>query len=677
MDSRLRGNNRGREGNDRRKRKVIIMNENRPSPESLLARIKEEEKEQIKGKLKIFFGAAPGVGKTHAMLESALEKLAEGVDIIAGIVETHGRKDIAVMLSKLEQLPYREIDYHGRILREFDLDKALLRKPVIILVDELAHTNLPGSRHSKRWQDIKELLSRGIDVYSTLNVQHLESINDVVAQITGVTVREIVPDVVLEEANAVELIDLPLDDLLKRLQEGKVYAPDQAELAKKNFFNKGNLIALRELALRVTAERVNAQVLSYRENQSIQKTWPTTERLLVWINHDAASAKLVRVARRMAARLRAKWMVVYIQSTKIKKLSSVEEHHLAHNFSLAERLGGETFTLTGRDSIGEVINFARDCNVTKLVIGKDISSRLKILFFGNAVEELIRRSGDMDVYIVKGGYDKTPRLLPIVSFNKPTIKLSSYIYGIAQVIFCTLLGLILSKHLELSNLNMIYLLGIVVVAMRGERGPAIFTSLLSVIAFAFFFVPPTYSFAVPHVKYLFNFVSMFVVALIISHLTIITKQQTGIARLRERRTAALYALNRKLASCRGMDKIVYTAAQHIAEVFDSEVAILLPDEQDKLIVMVNQGEKELVLDEKEESVARWVYDLGQVAGFGTQTLPFIKALYVPLLGAKEVVGALRVLPINSKRLLIPEQIHLLETFAHQVALVIEVEKLAT
>lgn len=652
------------------------MNEKRPSPEALLARIKEEEKEQANGKLKIFFGSAPGVGKTHTMLEAALEKLSEGIDVVAGIVETHGRKDIDTMLARLERLPQREVDYHGRILREFDIDKALMRKPAIILVDELAHTNLPDSRHAKRWQDVKELLGRGIDVYSTLNVQHLESINDIVAQITGVTVRETVPDIILEEANSVELVDLPPDDLLKRLQEGKVYAPEQAELATKNFFNKGNLIALRELALRITAERVNAQVLSYRESQAIQKTWPTTERLLVWINHDASSAKLIRVARRMAARLQAKWMAVYIEPAKAKKMTDVQQHHLTYNFSLAERLGAETFTLSGRDPIGELINFARDCNVTKLVVGKDVGSRIKMLFFGSVVEELIRRSGDMDVYIVKGGYDKSPRLLPIVKF-KPTSRPSSYLYGVATVTLATLLGLILSKRFELSNLNMIYLLGIVLVAMRGERGPAIFTSLLSVIAFAFFFVAsPRYSFSIPDPKYLVNFTAMFVVAVIISHLTIITKQQTGIARLRERRTAALYALNRKLASCRGIDKILHTAAQHIAEVFDSQVALLLPDDNDKLIVRVNQG-SEFVLDEKEESVARWVYDLGQIAGFGTQTLPFIKALYIPLLGAKAVLGALRVLPADPNRLLIPEQIHLLETFAHQVALVIEVEQLAT
>ena len=651
------------------------MTKQRQNPEILLARIKEDAKEQVAGKLKIFFGAAPGVGKTHAMLESALEKISEGIDVIAGIVETHGRKDIANILTKLEQLPRREIDYHGRILHEFDLDRALHRKPTIILIDELAHTNLSGSRHAKRWQDIKELLNRGIDVYSTLNVQHLESINDIIAQITGITVRETVPDIILEEANAVELIDLPLDDLLKRLHEGKVYAPDQAELAKKNFFNHGNLIALRELALRITAERVNAQVLSYREHQSIQKTWPTTERLLVWINHDAASAKLVRVARRMAARLRAKWIAVYIQSPKAKKLTSVEEHHLAHNFRLAERLGGEVFTLNGRDQIGEVINFARDCNVTKLVVGKDIGSRLKTLFFGSVVESLIRQSGDMDVYIVKGGYDKNPRLLPIIAF-RPTSRLSSYLYGGIAVALCTLFSIVLSKHFALSNLNMIYLLGIVIVAMRGERGPAIFASILSVLAFAFLFVPPYYSFSIPHPKYLLDFLGMFVVAVIISQLTIITKQQTGVARLRERRTAALYALNRKLASCRGMDKILHTAAQHIAEVFDSQVAILLPHDEDKLIVQVNQGEA-FILDEKEESVARWVYDLGQIAGLGTQTLPFAKALYLPLLGAKSIIGVLRVLPVDSERLFIPEQIHLLETFAHQVALVIEVEQLAT
>lgn len=650
------------------------MPEKRPDPETLLARIKQEEKLQVTGKLKIFFGAAPGVGKTHAMLEEAIEKLSEGMDVVAGIVETHGRKEIQSLIKKLEHIPKREIDYHGRILNEFDIDKALSRHPSLILVDELAHTNLPNSRHTKRWQDVKELLNKGIDVYTTLNVQHLESLNDVIYQITGITVRETVPDVILEEANAVELVDLPPDDLIKRLQEGKVYAPDQADLAAKNFFNMGNLFALRELALRVTAERVNAQILSYRESQAIQKTWPTTERLLVWINHDESSAKLVRVARRMAARLQAKWMAVYVESPKPEKLTDVEKHHLSYNFNLAERLGGETFTLNGRDPIEEIINFARDCNVTKIVIGKEIRSRWKTIFFGSIVNELIRRSGDMDIYAVKGGYDKSPRLLPIITF-KPTSTWQSYLIGLIAVILCTALGFILNKHFELSNLNMLYLLAIVLVAMRGERGPAIMTSLLSVLAFDFFFVPPQFLFVINKTQYLMSLVAMLIIALITSHLTLITKRQTSIARLRERRTAAMYALNRKLASCRGIDKILHTSVQHIAEVFDSQVAALLPDENDNLILRANQGD-DLTLDEKELGVVKWVYDTGQMAGLGTQTLPFAKAIYVPLLGAKAIVGILRVLPADPNRLLIPEQTHLLETFAHQISLVIEVEQLA-
>ncbi|MFA6409360.1 MAG: DUF4118 domain-containing protein [Gammaproteobacteria bacterium] len=651
------------------------MTDKRPDPETLLARIKAKEGRESTGKLKIFFGAAPGVGKTHTMLEDALARVDEGLDVVAGIVETHGRTEIESMLSQLEQLPKLKINYHGRIIQEFDIDKALQRKPAILLIDELAHTNAPHSRHTKRWQDVKEILERGIDIYTTLNVQHLESLNDIVSQITGVVVRETVPDSILEQADVVELVDLPPDDLLKRLQEGRVYAPEQAELAQQNFFNKGNLLALRELALRVTTERVNAQMLSYREDQSIQKTWPTTERLLVCIDPNADSAKLIRAARRMASRLQAEWMAVYIETVKRAKLPETAQHHLENNFRLAERLGGETFTLSGRDVVEELISFARDRNVTKIVIGKAMQPRFKTFLFGSIIDELLRRSGDIDIYAIQGGDEKNHRMLPIVNLRIESTW-QAYLLSFVTILFCTLFGVAFFSHFELSNLAMLYLLGVVLVSIRGRRGPAILSAFLSVLSFAFFFVPPRYTFASHDVQYLLTCVVLLIIGLVVSHITIQTQRHAVLSRLRERRATAMYALSRKLASSRGLEQILKTALQHIADVFDSQAAALLPNTNDQLQIRATTGE-EFVMDDKEQSVARWVFDMGQVAGLGTQTLPVVPAVYVPLLGKQSIVGVLRVQPATHDRFAIPEQLHLLETFANQTALVIEVDHLSS
>ena len=624
------------------------MTDKRPDPELLLARIKADEKKETKGKLKIFFGAAPGVGKTHTMLEDAISRKKEGFDIVAGIVETHDRKEIEAMLSQLEEVPRRKINYHGRVLQEFDIDKVLERRPSIILIDELAHTNLPNSRHAKRWQDVKEILDRGIDVFTTLNVQHLESLNDIVLQITGITVRETVPDAILEEADVVELVDLPPDDLLKRLHEGQVYAPEQAELAKQNFFNKGNLIALRELALRITAERVSAQVLSYREHEAIQKTWPTTERVLVCIGANAESAKLIRAARRMAARMQAEWTAVYTTTTRQSKLSDVERHHLENNFRLAERLGGDTYTLTAKDIASELIAYARDRNVTKIVISKKTQSRFKTFFLGSLIDELLRRSGDIDIYAIQGGYEKSHRFLPIITLQH-TSTWQEYLLSVFVIFLVSVIGFIGLGRYEIGNLAMVYLLGVVLVSARGRRGPAILSAVLSVLSFDFFFVTPKYSFALHDIHYLVTCLVMLIVGLIISHLTIKSERQAALARIKERRVSAMYALSRKLANSRGLDKILQTAVSHIADVFDAEVAALLPDSKNKFVVQANSGEA-FSIDEKEESVAKWVYAMGQVAGLGTQTLPFVPAVYVPLLGKKSIVGVLRVVPADKDRL---------------------------
>lgn len=647
------------------------MEDKRPTPESLLIRAEEEARQQKSGRLKLFLGAAPGVGKTYTMLEDAVSKRAEGLDVVAGIVETHGRKETEAMLQDLECLPRQIIEYHGNQLSEFDLDRALARHPALILIDEMAHTNAPGLRHTKRWQDIKELLDHGIDVYSTLNVQHIESLNDVVAQITGIIVRETVPDSMLELADTIELVDLPPDDLLKRLQDGKVYVPAQAELATQHFFRKGNLTALRELALRVTAERVNAQVLSQRRDQSILQTWPTTERFLVCIGPNVSSTKLIRATRRMAARINAEWLAVYVESPRFR-LSEEERNKAIQNLRLAEQLGAETLTLSGTDAVKEIIEFARSRNITKIVLGKQVRPRWQDRLFGSLVNELVRQSGEIDIYIIRGDAENS-RPQP---FNLPRPRISWMDYGIAISIvgMATLIDFLIYPTVGLNTLIMIYLLAVVLIATRGHRGPSSFASLLSVLAYDFFFLPPRYSFMVANTQYLITSLVMLVVAQIISQLTFITWQQAQSARLREQRTAALHGLSQQLARSRGTQAILRIALRYIAEVFDSEVQVLLPQDNQQLI-MQDGYQGNIAINEKEKSVAAWVYSNGQIAGLGTETLPSSEAVYVPLLGSHKIVGVLRVCPNDAQRLTIPEQLHLLEACANQIALVLEVDRL--
>jgi two-component system sensor histidine kinase KdpD len=651
------------------------MNDKRPDPDALLSRVKAAEQKRTRGKLKVFFGASPGVGKTYAMLEAARAQKAAGEDPVVGIVETHGRGETAALLEGLETLPALTVDYRGSKLREFDLDAALKRKPRLILVDELAHTNLEGSRHPKRWQDVQELLGSGIDVYTTLNVQHLESLNDIVAQITGVVVRETLPDSVLEEADEVELVDLPPEDLLRRLEEGKVYAPDQAQRALKNFFRKGNLTALREIALRRTADRVNDQVQDYRKDQSITQTWATSERIMVCVGPSPASASLVRSAHRMAKSLKAEWIAVTVETPSQAKLPKAVRAQALQHLRLAEQLGAETASLSGQHFAEEVLNYARDRNVTKIVIGKPPASLWRRLFIPSPVDLLIRDSGDIDIYVTQGGPEKNPRPLssPPLPGAKP-LGATPYLWAVVSVLASTGLAWVLFPHVNLANLIMVYLLGILAVSSRLSLGPSTLASFLSVIAFDFFFVSPRFSFAVSDTQYIFMFLVMLLVGLSISNLTVRVRQQAKLSRLRERRTAALYALSRELASTRGTQELLRIAVKHIAEVFESDVIALLPDEQGRLKVQCGTSET-FTLSPKEMGVAHWSYDLGQVAGRGTDTLPASEALYVPLLASGEPVGALGVKPRDPERLFILEQLHLLEAFAHQSALAVAGDRL--
>jgi two-component system sensor histidine kinase KdpD len=642
----------------------------RINPEILLERAKEEERQDTRGKLKIYLGAAPGVGKTYAMLKDAAAKRKQGLDVLIGLVESHSRKDIEDLLEGLEILPRQIIEYRGRKLEDFDLDAALKRNPGLILMDEMAHTNVEGLRHAKRWQDIKELLDRGIDVYTTLNVQHIESLSDDISQIIHAPIKETVPDLMLEMADTIELIDLPPEDLLKRLQEGKVYFPEQAELAKEGFFRKGNLIALRELALRVTAERVGAQVLLYRQGLGIKHIWSTREKILVCVGTETEDLQLVRAARRLATSLQAEWVAVHVDSSKIN-LTEQQRNNAVKNLQIASRLGAETAILTGYDLVKEIMSYAREQNITLIMVWKHIRPRWKDLFSFRLADELVRNSREIDVYIMTGNEDPVER--PQINRSSSSMLLRIYLITLGIVALCTIMNLALYRFVDRSSLIVIYLVGVTVVALFGKVGPSFFASILSVIVYGVFFLSNSYKLSAIDLGYLGTLAVMILLTQIISHLTIQTRWQAIAARSAERRAAALHKLSRKLASTRGVDKLLNIGVHYVADVFDSEVMALLPENQILKIRTSSSGEE--LLNVKEQSVAQWVYDLGQIAGLGTDTLPFSEAMYIPLLASQGTMGVLRIHPKHPDILFTPEQMNFLETCANQIALTIEVDRL--
>lgn len=644
------------------------MNQPRPDPDALLKRVQAEEARKAQGKLKVFFGANPGVGKTYAMLEAAHEQRRDGVDVVIGVVETHGRAETEALVDELEVLPRRVVGYRGATLQEFDLDAALARYPTIILIDELAHTNAPGQRHAKRWQDVQELLKAGITVYTTVNVQHLESLNDVVTQITGVRVRETVPDSVLERADDVELIDLPPDDLLQRLKDGKVYVPEQIQRAIQHFFTKGNLIALRELALRRTAERVDQQMEVYRRDHAVVRTWPAAETIMVCVNMKPRGPRLIRAARQMAVDLHAKWIAVYVQLPRHLGLSQTERDRLVQTLRLAEQLGAETVTLTGEDVAQELLSYAQNRNATKIIVGKPVRSWWKEWVFGSVVSDLVHQSGEIDIYVITGEAGEGQ---PLVRRSlRRTSDVSEYAYASLGVLIATAVAWLMFPYFAAANLIMMYLIAVIVIAILWGRGPSVLASVLSVAAFDFFFVPPYFSFAVSDIQYLLTFAVMLVAALVISNLAVRLHQQAELARYRERRTGVLYAMSRDLATHRGTGMLAQLAAKHLRDVFDAQVAIFLADAEKR--VQLQRGELLFFeLDPKEAGVAQWVFDHSERAGVGTDTLPGASALYLPLVGSAGAIGVVAVRSKDSGFLLDPEQLHLLESLVNQVALAIE------
>jgi len=634
----------------------------------LLRRVQEEEAREKRAKLKVFFGAAPGVGKTYAMLAEAQERRAEGLDVVIGVVETHGRSETAALTEGLEILPRIELAYAGQFMPEFDLAAALQRRPGLILMDELAHSNVMGSRHAKRWQDVMELLDAGFDVYTTLNVQHLESLKDVVAQITGVLVRENVPDTVLERADEVELVDLPPDDLLVRLKEGKVYLPDQARHARDHFFRKGNLLALRELALRHTAESVDAQMRRYMASEGIHKTWAAGDRLLVCVGPGELSERLIRGTRRMAGALGAPWLALYVESRKHLRFTEADRTRIEDNLRLAEKLGGETAVIEGGGSLDDdILTFARDRNITKLVVGKPSRPRWMELVMGSTVDDLIRHSGDIDVYVISGEPGREPAA-PLLR-RTITSPARNYLLSALVVVISSALAALIFRRTELADIVMVYLLGILIVATRFGRGPSLLASILSVAALDFLFVPPYLTFVVTDFRHVGTFAVMLLMGVVIGNLTERIRAQARLARGREQRTHALYRLGQELARSAGSAALVASAIQNVATQFQGQGVVLQPDEHGRL--QTPDHPMAFPLNDQELGVAQWVFDHAEPAGLGTLTLPGARATYLPLRGVAGPIGVMGVLPEGAPRWVEPDQRQLLEAFATQTALALE------
>lgn len=651
-----------------------MPDESRPDPDQLLARVQSEERQNVRGRLKIFLGYAAGVGKTFAMLEAAHQRQREGVDVIIGYIETHGRAETEALVAGLETLPRAAVAYRGVTLPELDTDSVLTRRPRLVLVDELAHTNAPGSRHPKRYQDVDEILAAGIDVYTTLNIQHLESLNDVVAQITGVTVRETIPDRVIDQAGEIELIDLPPDELLNRLQEGKVYVPEQAARAIRKFFRKGNLTALRELSMRRAAERVDDQMRDYMQGQSIPGPWPATERLMVCVSPSPLAERLVRSTRRLADELNAGWLAVYIETPDHAHFTQEQRARITNTLLLAEDLGGRSITLSGSSVPEALLRYAREHNVTKIIAGKPLRPRWREALFGSVVDRLVRASGNIDVYIIntqEGPLPPTQKsLLPLAwSWQR-------YFYGLLLLLAAFLVSRTIQPFISPTNLVMVFLLAVMLAAFFLGRGPSILVSVLGVLVFDFFFVPPFLTLAVSDTEYILTFVGLFGAGLLISELTARVRDQADVAHRRESETATLYDLSRDLSIAEGLDEIVRSVSANISQTFGREVVIFLPENEENVKLKSFPSDVGDAVDENERAVAVWSYQHGQPAGRGTDTLAASDARYIPLKTSNGVVGVISIKPHKPGDPLSTDQRRLLETFASQAALAIERARLA-
>ncbi len=646
--------------------------EQRPSPEALLDAARREEGRV--GKLRIFVGAAPGVGKTYEMLQSARARIKDGYDVIVGVVETHGRKETEALLEGLETVPRQRVEYRGQSLEEMDLDAVIARHPQIVLVDELAHTNAPGSRHPKRYLDVEELLSHGIDVYSTVNIQHIESLNDVVAQITHVRVRETVPDSVFDRADAVELVDLTPDDLIQRLKEGKVYVPRQAERALEHFFSPANLTALRELALRRTADRVDEQLLTQMQAGAIPGPWAAGERILVCVSEDPRAAGLVRYAKRLADRLHGPWTALYVEGRRSLQHTEEERDRIADTLRLAESLGGEAVTIPSaeRKIADDVIGYAESHNVTHIIIGKSSRSRWFEIMHGSVVHELVRRSGNISVHVIAGdavGGEPLPKKTVRTADGGEAFDMGQYIVALVFVGVALGVGEAIQPWLGIENVDLVFLTAVVGVAVRYGLWPSLVASIAASLCYNFFFLPPIYTFTITDPT---NVVALFfftVLAVIVSNVAGRVRTQAVAAVSRARTTESLYAFSRKLAGAGTLDDVLWASAYQAALMLGVRVVLLLP-ENDAIVVKAGYPPED-TLDEADLAAARWAWQSNRAAGRGADTLPGAKRLFLPMHTGRGAVGVVGLDSDKSGPLLTPDRRRLLDALMDQAALAVE------
>src|SRR5664280_1758534 len=646
--------------------------EKRPSPDALLETARRENDQA--GRLKIFVGAAPGVGKTYEMLQSAQAKLKAGADVVVGVVETHGRAETGALLQGLEVLPRKRIEYKDQTIEEMDLDALIARHPQIALVDELAHTNAPGSRHPKRYLDVEELLSRGIDVYTAVNIQHIESLNDVVAQITHVRVRETVPDSVFDRADAIELIDLTPDDLIQRLKEGKVYVPKQAERALEHYFSPGNLTALRELALRRTAERVDEQLLTHMQANAISGPWAAGERILVCISEDLRAAGLVRYTKRLAARLHAPWTAVSIETRRSLQLTDEQRDRLADTLRLAEALGGEALTIpgVGRRIADDLINFAQANNVTQIIVGKSTRSLWFKLRRGSVVQDLVRRAGNISVNVIAGDE------LPAEPAAKTAVQTAArpepfdpkpYLMALVIVAIGLATAELIQRPFGIENVDLVFLTAVVGVAVRYGLWPSLFASVAAALCYNFFFVPPIYAFTITGPTNVAAFFFFMLIAILVSNVAARVRTQAVSATARMRTTESLYAFSRKLAGTATLDDVLWATAYQTALMLNVRVVLLLPE--DGVLTVKAGSPPEDELDKADLAAANWAWGNDRSAGRGSDTLPGAKRLFFPMRTGRGSIGVIGIDDDKTGPLLTPDQRRLLDALVDQGALAIE------
>lgn len=646
--------------------KAEIDFDRRPDPEALLALADREER----GKLRVFLGAAPGVGKTYAMLAKARTLKSEGVDFVIGLVETHGRQETEALAEGLEILPRLKIEYRGKTIEEFNIDAALARKPKLIVVDELAHTNAPGSRHPKRWQDIEELLDAGVDVWTALNIQHLESLADVVSRITGVTVRETVPDRVLRDAADVVLVDITPDELIQRLKEGKVYVPETAKRATQNFFTPANLTALRELALRRTADRVDDQVVDYLRQHAIEGPWETSERLLVCVGPDASSELVIRAAARLATGLNASWIALYVERPGEEAPDAESVKRIDDALRLAERLGGEIERLSGYDLAGEVLRFARRENITQIVVGRSRAGLFARMLRRSLTEEIVRRSTDIAVHVVMGSHPR-PAVERRPSPRSDRIELWIGVGAAAiSVAMTTILAHALDSWLRLPNLSMVFLISVAFCAVRFGLGSAIAASVLSFLSFDFFFTEPRYAFTISQAHEFLSLIVFLIVAVVTGLLAARVREHSQSMRTRAQAAQSLFEYSRKLSGAASLDDVLWAAAVHAQKTLDARCMVLLAPDDGELRISAAWPPVDQ-LDAAETGAARWAFEKSEAAGWRTGTLPNVRFQFRPLATPRGVVGVCGVEPKTPTEPLSAQDERILTAILEQTAIAID------